>query len=68
MRRGGAVWVGVSAQIVGIEGSQSGGLPLPLYLKAVNPERYGSLMHPGDSFSYGMFSPGRAGYSQPGGY
>jgi hypothetical protein len=56
MRRGGAVWVGVSAQIVGIEGNPSGGLPLPLYLKAVNPERYGSLVHPGDSFSYDMFS------------
>lgn len=56
MRRGGAVWVGVSAQIVGIEGNPSGGLPLPLYLKAVNPERYGSLEHPGDSFSYDMFS------------
>jgi hypothetical protein len=56
MRRGGAVWVGVSAQIVGIEGSTTGGLPLPLYLKAVNPERYGSLLHPGDSFSYDMFN------------
>ena len=56
MRRGGAVWVGVSAQIVGIEGNPSGGLPLPLYLKAVNPERYGSLLHPGDSFSYDIFS------------
>jgi alpha/beta hydrolase family protein len=54
MRRGGSVWVGVSAQIVGIEGSP-GGL-LPLYLKAVDPARYGSLMHPGDSFSYDMFS------------
>lgn len=56
MRRGGAVWVGVSAQIVGIEGSPNGGLPLPLYLKAVDPERYGSLVHPGDSFSYDMFT------------
>ena len=56
MRRGGAVWVGVSAQIVGIEGNPSGGLPLPLYLKAVNPERYGSLLHPGDSFSYDIFT------------
>tara|TARA_R110000823_G_scaffold144958_3_gene275055 strand:+ start:7417 stop:8859 length:1443 start_codon:yes stop_codon:yes gene_type:complete len=54
MRRGGSVWIGVSAQIVGIEGSP-GGL-LPLHLKAVSPERYGSLSHPGDSFSYDMFS------------
>tara|TARA_R110001599_G_scaffold65838_2_gene185765 strand:+ start:13467 stop:15014 length:1548 start_codon:yes stop_codon:yes gene_type:complete len=56
MRRGGAVWIGVSAQLVGIEGSPSGGLPLPLYLKAVDPERYGTLLHPGDSFSYDIFS------------
>jgi len=56
MRRGGAVWVGVSAQIVGIEGNPDGGLPLPLYLKAVDPERYGSLLHPGDSFSYDIFT------------
>jgi hypothetical protein len=56
MRRGGAAWVGVSAQIVGIEGSPNGGLPLPLYLKAVDPERYGSLVHPGDSFSYDIFT------------
>ena len=54
MIRSGHVWVGVSAQIVGIEGSENGGLPL--YLKAVNPARYESLSHPGDSFSYDMFS------------
>ena len=54
MRRSGSVWVGVSAQIVGIEGSPRG--LLPLYLKAVNPDRYGSLAHPGDSFSYDMFT------------
>jgi len=54
MRRGGSVWVGVSAQLVGIEGTEQS--LLPLYLKAVNPERYGSLSHPGDSFSYDIFS------------
>ena len=56
MRRGGAVWVGVSAQIVGIDGNPSGGLPLPLYLKAVDPARYWSLQHPGASSSYDIFS------------
>jgi hypothetical protein len=54
MRRGGAVWIGVSAQLVGIEGTENG--LLPLHLKAVNPARYGSLSHPGDSFSYDIFS------------
>ncbi|PLW68980.1 alpha/beta hydrolase domain-containing protein [Pseudohalioglobus lutimaris] len=54
MRRGGAVWIGVSAQLIGIEGNENG--LLPLHLKAVNPARYGSLSHPGDSFSYDIFS------------
>lgn len=54
--RQGAVWVGVSAQKVGVEG----GAPLlgvaSLPLKQVNPARYGSLHHPGDSFSYDIYS------------
>jgi len=55
--RRGHVWVGVSAQIVGIEGG--GLLPIPgldLSLKKANPARYGSLSHPGDSYSYDMYS------------
>jgi hypothetical protein len=54
--RAGFAWVGVSAQYVGVEGGTSLlGLPA-LPLKAVDPERYGSLVHPGDSFSYDIFS------------
>lgn len=52
--REGFAWVGVSAQKVGIEGggfSFQGG-----NLKAVNPERYGSLVHPGDAYSFDIFS------------
>jgi hypothetical protein len=52
--RDGHAWVGVSAQIVGIEGRPGG--VAPFYLKAINPARYESLAHPGDSFSYDMFS------------
>jgi alpha/beta hydrolase family protein len=54
--RDGFAWVGVSAQYVGVEGG--GGLleVIDLHLKKVNPARYGSLHHPGDSFSYDMFS------------
>lgn len=54
--REGMVWVGVSAQYVGVEGG--GGLlgVADLPLKVVNPARYGSLVHPGDSFSYDIFS------------
>jgi hypothetical protein len=53
LTREGYVWVGVSAQRVGIEGS---GGTLNLGLKTVDPIRYGSLNHPGDSYSYDMFS------------
>jgi hypothetical protein len=45
----------VSAQFVGVAGT-GGPLGLNLSLKAVNPVRYAPLQHPGDSFSYDMFS------------
>src|SRR5262249_37749017 len=47
-------WVGVSAQYIGV----SGGPPLDrhLALKEVDPVRYGPLVHPGDMYSYDMFS------------
>ena len=54
--RDGFAWVGVSAQYAGVEGG-GGLLPIvDLPLKKVNPARYGSLVHPGDSFSYDIFS------------
>ena len=54
--REGVAWVGVSTQIVGVEGGPVllGLMSQPL--KVVNPARYGSLHHPGDSFSYDIFS------------
>jgi hypothetical protein len=62
--RGGHAWVGVSAQFVGIEGSAN---PLlPIHLKASDPERYGSLSHPGDSFSYDIFSQVAQALREPG--
>ncbi|MFM8305252.1 MAG: alpha/beta hydrolase domain-containing protein [Actinomycetota bacterium] len=62
--REGTAYVGVSAQSVGVQGSGAatvtGGLPGG-GLKAADPERYGSLVHPGDSYSYDIFSQaGRA--------
>src|SRR5262249_54004133 len=54
--RSGYVWVGVSAQIVGVEGGPALVSVVQLPLKTQNPARYGSLHHPGDSFSYDMFS------------
>jgi hypothetical protein len=54
--REGYAWVGVSAQFAGIEGGGSliGVADLPL--KKINPLRYAQLAHPGDSFSYDIFS------------
>ena len=58
LRRGYA-WVGVSAQRVGVEGGKSA-LPSPLGfsipLKLIEPFRYFSLKHPGDSFSYDIYT------------
>ncbi len=53
--RAGSAWVGVSAQLDGIVG---GGNPLGamMALKNVDPVRYGPLDHPGDDFSYDIFS------------
>jgi hypothetical protein len=59
--REGHAWVGVSAQEVGVSGPPpepgseteslgSGGL------READPERYGSLNHPGDSFSYDIYA------------
>jgi hypothetical protein len=54
--RQGAAWVGVSAQKGGVDG-EGGILGLPsMALVKVQPERYGSLHHPGDRFSYDIYS------------
>jgi hypothetical protein len=55
LMREGYAWVGVSAQLVGISGG-GGPLGIDLSLKGVNPARYAPLQHPGDSFSYDIFS------------
>lgn len=57
MLREGAAWVGVSAQAVGVQGGQAPGEgPAPGGLKAADPARYGTLHHPGDSYSYDIFT------------
>ncbi|HLY38761.1 MAG TPA: alpha/beta hydrolase domain-containing protein, partial [Candidatus Binatia bacterium] len=54
--RDGFAWVGVSAQFVGVEGGPGLVPVISIPLKTANPARYASLHHPGDSFSYDMFS------------
>jgi hypothetical protein len=63
LRRGHA-WAGVSAQRAGIEG---GGLVPGMHLKAAHPQRYAALSHPGDAWSFDIFSQaGRALRAEPG--
>ena len=54
----GFVVVGVSAQRIGVEGADGAGgtgFPMPA-LKTDDPERYGSLEHPGDDYSFDIFT------------
>jgi hypothetical protein len=59
LMREGAAWIGVSAQAGGVQGTDSlvdvAGAP-PGGLEATDPERYGTLTHPGDLFSFDIFS------------
>lgn len=54
----GSAWVGVSAQYVGVHGQadQGDGRAATAGLPALDSERYGTLTHPGDAFSYDIFS------------
>jgi hypothetical protein len=55
MIRAGYGYVAVSAQRVGIEGGANM-MGIDMSLKSQDPERYSSLHHPGDAYSYDMFS------------
>ncbi|MBB2993348.1 hypothetical protein FHR72_004856 [Mycolicibacterium iranicum] len=52
--RAGHVYVAVSAQRVGIEGGASMGMDMSL--KTLDAPRYGALRHPGDAYSYDIYS------------
>jgi hypothetical protein len=55
MVRAGFAYIGVSAQQAGVEGGPSLRVAV-LPLKVADPERYAGLAHPGDAFSYDIFS------------
>lgn len=67
LTRSGYAWVGVSAQAIGVEGGTPllPGLTL-LPLKEVDPVRYASLDHPGDSFSFDIFAQAAQALRRPG--
>jgi len=66
----GFVLVGVSAQRIGVEGSggDGAGFAMPA-LKTGDPDRYGSLEHPGDDYSFDIFTQAAelVGPNRPGG-
>jgi hypothetical protein len=53
--RAGYGYVAVSAQQVGVDGGASM-LGIDMSLKSQDPARYGALHHPGDAFSYDIYS------------
>jgi hypothetical protein len=56
--RQGYAWVGVGAQAAGVSSPRSG-------LKDWDRTRYGSLVHPGDAYSYDIFSQAAQALRQP---
>jgi hypothetical protein len=58
-----AIYVGISAQQASVDGGEirvdaGADTPAPGGLKAADPARYGDLEHPGDAFSYDVFTQG----------
>ena len=58
--RKGYAWVGVGAQAAGVNSPRSG-------LKDWDTARYGSLVHPGDAYSYDIFSQAAEALRHPAG-
>jgi hypothetical protein len=66
----GSAYVAVSAQKVGVEGGGGAlaipGMPEVQALKQWDPERYGDLRHPGDPYSYDIYSQAAQAVRRPG--
>src|SRR5262245_31464364 len=58
--RDGYAWVGVGAQAVGVNAPRTG-------LKAWDPSRYAPLVHPGDAYSYDIFTQAAQAIRHPAG-
>jgi hypothetical protein len=60
--RSGYAWVGVSAQLIGVEGGpvalgvEGGDGTAGVGVRHLDPARYGTLTHPGDAFSYDIYT------------
>ncbi|MEZ5244886.1 MAG: alpha/beta hydrolase domain-containing protein [Acidimicrobiales bacterium] len=66
----GTTWVGVSAQFSGVDGPGIG-IPIPgvtaTPIKTADPTRYAPIEHPGDDFSYDIFSQAAQAIRRPDG-
>lgn len=71
--REGYAWVGVSAQLIGVEGgpvvveapgAEEAGAGKGL--KTIDPERYGELSHPGDAFAFDIYTQVARALRDPG--
>ena len=67
--REGDTWVGVSVQQVGVSGGEAllEGVALEGGLAGSDPDRYGTLEHPGDAYAYDIFSQAGAAVVNPDG-
>ena len=68
----GVIWIGVSAQALGITGGRVSSRPdrptrtrPTRAIRATNPERYAGLEHPGDAFAYDIYSQVAAALRSP---
>jgi hypothetical protein len=66
--RSGFAWVGVSAQAAGVIGAGPSilGIGVGVPLVEWDPERYGSLRHPGDDYSYDIYTQAARALRHPG--
>ena len=60
IERSGYAWAGIGAQAAGVNAPRSG-------LKASDPERYATLVHPGDAYSYDIFTQATQALQKPSG-
>ncbi|WP_007509581.1 MULTISPECIES: alpha/beta hydrolase domain-containing protein [Pseudofrankia] len=68
--RSGSIYVGLSVQALGVVGGKSllpiPGAPPAIGIRGTDPERYGSLAHPGDRYAFDILSQVGAALRAPG--
>ena len=69
--REGHAWVGVSAQAIGVLGGDpvidQEGVALEGGIKGADPDRYGTLEHPGDAYAFDIYTQAAVAVTRPDG-